>query len=66
MPVLYSSLLGFYVLPIGRVQLHLPGLIGTANHLDKQKIRIIEIFLEHKLHWQLEVRLLLFTVRTCI
>jgi len=36
------------------VELHLPGLIGTA-----------EIFF-NRLHWQFEVRLLLFTVYTCV
>ena len=34
----------------------------TANHPDKQKIRIIEFFLENRIHWQFEVRLLLFTL----
>ena len=37
------------------VELHLFGLIGTANHLDMQKIRIIGFLLENKLHWQFEV-----------
>jgi hypothetical protein len=31
-----------------------------------QKIRIIGFFFENRLHWHLEVRLLLFTVCTCI
>ena len=30
-----------------------------------QKIRIMEFFIENMLHWQSEVRLLLFTVCTC-
>ena len=40
------------------VELHLWGLIGTANHPDMQKIRIIGFFPENRLHWQFEVRLL--------
>ena len=28
----------------------------TANHPDKQKIRIIEFFFENRLHWQFEVK----------
>jgi hypothetical protein len=48
-----------------RVELHLCGLIGTAIHPDKQKIQLIGFFSENRLHWQFEVRLLLFTVRTC-
>ena len=43
------------------VELHLSGLIGTASQPDKQKIRIIRFFLENRLHWQFEFRLLLFT-----
>jgi hypothetical protein len=43
-------------------ELHLTGLIGTASHSDMQKIRIIGCFFENRLHWQFEVRLLLFTV----
>jgi len=31
-----------------------------------QEIRIIEFFLENRLHWQFEVRLLVFTVYTCV
>jgi len=46
------------------VELHLSGLIKTANHPDIRKIRIIGLF-EKRLHWQSEVRLSLFTVRTC-
>ena len=30
---------------------HLSGLIGTASHSDKQKIRISGFFLENRLHW---------------
>ena len=48
------------------IELHLSGLIGTAGHPDMQKIRIIGLFLENRLHWQFEVRLLLFTVCTCV
>jgi hypothetical protein len=46
------------------VELHLSGLIGTASHQDKQIIRIIGFVSENRLHWQLVVRLLLFTVCT--
>jgi len=46
------------------VELHLSGLIGTASHPDIQKIRIIGFLFENRLYWQLEVRLLLFTVCT--
>jgi len=42
-------------------ELHLPVLIGTASHPDMQKIRIIGFFFENGLHWQFEVRLLLYT-----
>jgi len=45
----------------GVVELHLSGLIWTARHPNMQKIRIIGFFFENRLHWQLEVRLLLFT-----
>ena len=45
---------------------HLSGLIRTANHMDMQKIRIIGFFFENRLLWQFEVRLLLFTVCTCV
>jgi len=48
------------------VELHLFGLIGTAIRPDMQKIRIIGFFFENRLHWQSEVRLLLFTVCTCV
>jgi hypothetical protein len=46
------------------VNFHLSELIGTANHPDMQKIRIIGFFFENRLHWQFEVRLLLFAVCT--
>ena len=46
------------------IELHLSGLIGSASHPDIQKIRIIGFFLENKLHWQFEVRLLQFTACT--
>ena len=45
-----------------RVELDLSGLIGTEDHLDMQKIRIIRFFFENMLHWHFEVRLLLFTL----
>jgi len=48
------------------VELHLSGLIGTANHSDMQKIPIIGFFFENRLHWQFAVRLLLFTVCICV
>jgi hypothetical protein len=48
------------------VPLHLSGIIGTANHPDKQKIRIIGFLFERWLHCQSEVQLLLFTVCTCV
>jgi len=48
------------------VELHVSGLIGTARYPDMQKIRIIGFFFENMLHWQSEVRLLLFTVCTCV
>jgi len=31
-------------------ELHLSGLIGTANHLDMQKIQIIGFFFANRLH----------------
>jgi hypothetical protein len=37
------------------VELHLSGLIGTAGHLDVQKIRVIGFFFENRLHCQYEV-----------
>ena len=37
------------------VKLLLSELIGTASHLDMQKIRIIGFFFENRLHWQFEV-----------
>jgi len=47
-------------------ELLLSGLNGMASHLDMQKIRILGFFFENRLHWQFEVRLLLFTVCLCI
>ena len=44
------------------VELHLSGLIGTTSHPDMHKIRITRFFFENRLHWQLEVRPLLFIV----
>jgi len=46
------------------VELHLSGLIGTANNPDMRKFRIIGFFFASRLHWQFEVRLLLLTVYT--
>jgi hypothetical protein len=48
------------------LELHLPSLIGTARHPDSQKNWINGLFFENRLHWQFEVRLLLFTVCTCV
>ena len=53
-------------LKLNTVALHLSGLIWTASHPDKHKIRIIGFFSENRLHWLFEVRLLLFKVRTCV
>jgi len=47
-------------------ELHLSGLIGTARHPDMQKVRIIGLLFGNTLHCQSEVRLLLFTVCTCV
>jgi len=48
------------------VELHLSGLIGMARLPDIRKIGITGVFFVNKLHWQSEVRLLLFTVCTCV
>ena len=48
------------------VELQIFGLIGMVNHLDMQKIQIIGFFFENRLHWQFEIRLLLFAVQPCI
>jgi hypothetical protein len=37
------------------IQLHVSGLIGTASHQDKQKIRKTGFFFENKLYLQFEV-----------
>jgi len=42
-----------------RAERHLSGLIGTASHTDKQKVRIIGFFFETRVLWQFEVQLLL-------
>jgi len=44
------------------VEFHFSGLIGTASHPDVQKIRIIGIYFENRLHWPFEVTLLVFTL----
>jgi hypothetical protein len=44
------------------VEPNLSGLIGTASHPDMQKIRIMGVFFENRLHWLFEVWLLLLTV----
>ena len=43
-------------------ELQLSALLGMASHPDIHNIRIIEFIFENWLHWQSEVRLLLFTV----
>jgi len=48
------------------IEFHFSGLIGMASRPDMQIIQIIEFFFENRLHWQFEIRLLLFTVCTCI
>ena len=48
-----------------KVERHLSGLDGKVRHPDKQKIRIIRFFRHNRRHWQLEVRMLIFTVCTC-
>jgi len=42
------------------------GLIGTASHPDMQKIKKTKFSFENMLHWQFAVRLLLFTICTCV
>jgi hypothetical protein len=44
------------------IELHCPGLTGTARHPDMHKIQIIGFFFENRLRWHLEVLLFLFTV----
>jgi len=53
---LTSCFCEFVMLLYCTVELHLPGLIGTANHPDMQKIRIIGFFFENRLrgHFELE------------
>ena len=51
---------------LNTAELHFSGLIGTASHLDMQKIRKIGFLLENGLHWQAEGQLLQFTVCTCV
>jgi hypothetical protein len=48
------------------VKLHLYGLNGTTRHLDMQKIRIIEFFLENRLHGQFEMKNIEIAVFECI
>ena len=48
------------------VGLHLSAWNRTASHLDMRKIQIIGFFFENGLNWPFEVRLLLFTVCTCV
>jgi hypothetical protein len=47
-------------------ELNLSGLIGTSNHSDMQRIRMIGFFFENRPHWQFEVALLQFTVCTYV
>ena len=51
---------------VSTVELHLSGLIGTASHPDMQKIWIIGFFFESRIRRQFTLRLLLFTVCTCV
>ena len=46
------------------VELHLSGLNGTVRQPHMRKIRIIGSFVENRLHWLFEIRLLLFIVST--
>jgi len=48
------------------IEFHFSGLIGMASHLDIHIIQIIGFFFENRLHWQFEIRLLLFTECTCV
>jgi len=48
------------------VEIHLSRLIGMASNPDIQEIQLSGFFSENWPHWQFEVRLLLFTVCTCI
>ena len=48
------------------VALHSSGLIGTASHPVMQKTPIIGFVFENKWHGQFAVRLLLFTICTCV
>jgi hypothetical protein len=61
-----SSVVPTGTLDATTVELRLSGLIGKGNHPDTQKTRIIGYFFENRLHCQLEVRQLLFTVCTCV
>ena len=54
------------VAQISTVELYLSVLSGMANYPYKQNIQVIELFFVYRLHWQLEVRLLLFTLCTCV
>jgi hypothetical protein len=50
----------------GILESHLSGLTGTVGHPNVKKNRIIGFSFENMLHWQFEVRLLLFTVCICV
>jgi hypothetical protein len=52
------------ITPLFTAEFHLSELSGTKSHPAMQKIRITGFFFEHNLHWQSDVRLLLFTVCT--
>ena len=54
------------LLILSTVELHVSGLMWTPSHPDMQKVRIIGFFFENRLHWQFEVRLLLFAVCTYV
>jgi hypothetical protein len=43
------------------IELHFSELTGMASHPNMQKIWITRFFLENRLHWQFEVRLLFYS-----
>jgi len=44
-----------------KVELHLSRVTGTASRPDVHEIWTVGFFFENRLHWQLDVRVLLFT-----
>jgi len=55
---------GIFISAAITVELHLSVLNGAASQTDMQEIRIIGFFFENRLHWQFQVRPLLFTLCT--